>query len=152
ERLMLCDYAVADLSTANANVFYELGIRHAIRPRSTALIMSKGMRLPFDVAPLRALPYEIDANGLPARVAEDRKDLAALLNKCREPKDERPLYQLVTDLPRRDIARLKTDVFRAVVEYSRKYKLKLTAARQNGSAAISAVQKELGKIADVDPA
>ena len=26
ERLMLCDYAIADLTTANANVFYELGI------------------------------------------------------------------------------------------------------------------------------
>src|SRR5215469_12936311 len=25
ERLMLCDYAICDLTTANANVFYELG-------------------------------------------------------------------------------------------------------------------------------
>ena len=31
ERLVLCDYAIADLTTANANVFYELGIRHALR-------------------------------------------------------------------------------------------------------------------------
>ena len=29
ERLVLADYAVADLTTANANVFYELGVRHA---------------------------------------------------------------------------------------------------------------------------
>ena len=35
ERLILCPYAVADLTTANANVFYELGVRHAIRPYST---------------------------------------------------------------------------------------------------------------------
>jgi hypothetical protein len=35
ERLMLCDYAVADLTTANPNVFYELGIRHAIQPATT---------------------------------------------------------------------------------------------------------------------
>ena len=32
ERLILCEYAVADLTTANANVFYELGVRHAVRP------------------------------------------------------------------------------------------------------------------------
>ena len=32
ERLILCEYAVADLTTANANVFYELGLRHAVRP------------------------------------------------------------------------------------------------------------------------
>jgi len=30
ERLMLCEYAVADLSTVNANVFYELGVRFYI--------------------------------------------------------------------------------------------------------------------------
>ena len=38
ERLLLCDYAVADLSMANANVYYELGIRHATRPWSTVLL------------------------------------------------------------------------------------------------------------------
>ena len=27
ERLLLCDFAIADLTTANANVFYELGVR-----------------------------------------------------------------------------------------------------------------------------
>ncbi len=32
ERLLLCEYAVADLTTANPNVFYELGVRHALRP------------------------------------------------------------------------------------------------------------------------
>jgi hypothetical protein len=34
ERLPLCDYSVADLTTANANVFYELGVRHAARPKT----------------------------------------------------------------------------------------------------------------------
>jgi hypothetical protein len=41
ERLILCEYAIADLTTANANVFYELGLRHAARPRSTVLMFSK---------------------------------------------------------------------------------------------------------------
>src|SRR5688500_7628835 len=35
ERLILCDYVVADLTTANANVFYELGIRHTVKPYTT---------------------------------------------------------------------------------------------------------------------
>jgi hypothetical protein len=46
ERLMMCDYAVADLTTANANVFYELGIRHGVRPYSTVPVAGSGMRLP----------------------------------------------------------------------------------------------------------
>jgi hypothetical protein len=39
------------------------------------------------------------------------------------------LFQLVTNRPRPDIARLKTDQFRDVVEYSRRFKDKLCAAR-----------------------
>ena len=42
ERLILCECAVADLTTANANVFYELGIRHAVRPWSTVHMFSEG--------------------------------------------------------------------------------------------------------------
>ena len=37
ERLILCEYAVADLTTANANVFCELGLCHAVRPATTLL-------------------------------------------------------------------------------------------------------------------
>src|SRR5438067_8810140 len=53
ERLVICEYAVADLTTANANVFYELGVRHAVRPWSTVLIFGGSTRLPFAIAPLR---------------------------------------------------------------------------------------------------
>src|SRR5712691_13192252 len=42
ERLILCEFAVADLTTANANVFYELGVRHAVRPCSTILLFAAG--------------------------------------------------------------------------------------------------------------
>ena len=52
ERLILCEFAVADLTTANANVFYELGVRHSVRPWSTILLFAEGgTQLPFDVAP-----------------------------------------------------------------------------------------------------
>jgi hypothetical protein len=50
ERLMLCHYAVADITGANPNVFYELGIRHAMRPRSTVIVFAEGTVLPFDIA------------------------------------------------------------------------------------------------------
>ena len=51
ERLILCEYAVADLTTANANVFYELGLRHAVRQAATVLVFAENSgQLPFDVA------------------------------------------------------------------------------------------------------
>ena len=65
ERLILCDYAVADLTTANANVFYELGVRHALRPYTTVLLFAEGGRAAFDVAPVRALPYRLTKAGKP---------------------------------------------------------------------------------------
>src|SRR5206468_5232757 len=75
ERLILCEYAVADLSTANANVFYELGLRHAVRPWSTVLIFVHGSRLPFDVALLRAMPYELNAAGAVDNLSETKQAL-----------------------------------------------------------------------------
>src|SRR6476469_3222548 len=65
ERLMLCDYAVADITGANPNVYYELGIRHAMRPRSTVILFAEGTTLPFDIALLRGVPYRTDDNGVP---------------------------------------------------------------------------------------
>lgn len=151
ERLMLCDYAVADLTTANPNVLYELGIRHGIRPHTTVLVFSKGMRLPFDVAPLRGLPYQLNPSGRPLSATQDREALAKRLQSCRDPVEDSPMFQLVTDWPRPDIARLKTDTFRELVEYSKRYKEKLAAARQAGADAVLAVERELN-VTNADPA
>src|SRR5215471_16739273 len=40
ERLLLCDFAIADLTIPNPNVFYELGIRHASRNNTTLPIFA----------------------------------------------------------------------------------------------------------------
>src|SRR5437867_7797150 len=85
ERLVLCEFAVADLTTANANVFYELGVRHAVRPASTILLFAEGAgQLPFDVALLRALPYALGADGRPVRPAPDAAAIAARLKAVRD--------------------------------------------------------------------
>jgi len=151
ERLMLCDYAIADLTTANANVFYELGIRHGIRPHSTILTFAKGMRLPFDVAPLRALPYKLDSFGIPVEADIHRKKIMERLKECRNPIDDSPVFQLVSNMPRIDIARLKTDTFRDTVEYSHDMKERLRIARSKDSNAVAKIEQEIGSIIDIDP-
>jgi tetratricopeptide (TPR) repeat protein len=151
ERLMLCDYAVADLTSANANVFYELGIRRGIRPYGTVLIFAQGTRLPFDMASLRGLPYRLNVHGAPEKPREDSQVLAERLRSCRKPVEDSPLFQVVSDLPRPEIARLKTDTFREVVDYSRRYKEKLQAARRTGIDAVRTVERELN-VRDADPA
>lgn len=50
EQLLNADVVVADLSTSNKNAFYELGVRHALRPYTTVVICEDGMRpMAFDV-------------------------------------------------------------------------------------------------------
>ncbi len=147
ERLILCEYAVADLTTANANVFYELGIRHAVRPSTTVLIFSEKSRLPFDVALLRALPYAVDAAGTPLDPAAARQALVARLSAAKQSRDQdSPIFQLVEGFP--DVQRLKTDAFRGRVEYAARIKERLTEARKQGPEAVQAVESQLGNIAD----
>jgi hypothetical protein len=50
QQLLNADVVVADLSTSNKNAFYELGVRHALRPYTTVVIAEEGMKtFPFDV-------------------------------------------------------------------------------------------------------
>ncbi len=149
ERLILCEFAVADLTTANANVFYELGVRHGLRPYSTVLIFAKGSRLPFDIKPLRGLPYELK-DGKPDNIAETVKLLTERLKEARKLKTDSPVFQLVADLNPPDISRLKTDVFRDIVEYSAKIKNKLALARKQGVDKIRTIEAELGDISNVE--
>ncbi|MHB9074688.1 MAG: TRAFs-binding domain-containing protein [Desulfobaccales bacterium] len=149
ERLTLCEYAVADLTTANANVFYELGVRHAVRPWSTVLIFAAGgSQLPFDVAPLRALPYQLTPEGTPADVAAAKKALALRLLEAKKASTDSPLFQLMEGYP--DIDHTKTDVFRDRVQYSAGIKARLAKARQSGVEALRAMEQELGLIEDVE--
>src|SRR3954447_2063671 len=61
------DVALVDLSLLNPNVFYELGIRHALRRSSTILMRRKGTGVPFNVSNLDVIEYdETDAAGLDA--------------------------------------------------------------------------------------
>ena len=50
EQLLQADVVIADLSTSNKNAYYELGIRHALKPFTTIIIAEDGIKtFPFDV-------------------------------------------------------------------------------------------------------
>jgi tetratricopeptide (TPR) repeat protein len=153
ERLILADYAVADLTTANANVFYELGVRHAARPYSTVLVSADVKRTPFDLAPNRVRPYSLDAKGRPADAAGDREAIVTALRAARDADTDSPVFQLIDGLPRPDIDRLKTDVFRDRARYSAEIKQRLAKARGKGKQAgdaLRTVEHELGPIEDAE--
>lgn len=150
ERLMLCEYAVADLTTANANVFYELGVRHAVRPWSTVLLFAEGSRLPFDVAYLRAIPYRLSSDGKPTDIDTVKASLTQRLVDAKNAATDSPLYtfDLIKGIPTIDHA--KTDIFREQVEYSMDMKHKLAEARKKGLPELKQIEQDLGDIKNVE--
>ena len=145
ERLMLCQYAVADITGANPNVFYELGIRHAMRPRSTVIVFAEGTVLPFDIALVRGISYKTDGAGEPVGVDTTLAAIADQLKAARgNPDDDSPIFQLVEGVPHWDIDHSKTDIFRKSVDYSKNYKDRLRAAVREGADAVQKVAAEPG--------
>ena len=57
DMLYSADLVVADLSTSNANAIFELGVRHALKPRATIIIAESGFKIPFDVTHILVQHY-----------------------------------------------------------------------------------------------
>lgn len=157
ERLLLCEYAVADLTTANANVFYELGVRHTARPNTTLSIFAQQQPIPFDVNFLRSLAYDLgENNAFPAEKAvELRTKLAERLATLRaivlaEAPIDSPLFQLLGEWQPGDLSRLKTDVFRQRVQANEELRRRIDDAvslgKNGGISALDEIRKELAAI------
>jgi cell division septum initiation protein DivIVA len=143
ERLMLCHYAVADITGANPNVFYELGIRHALRPSSTAILFREGTVIPFDIALVRGISYKTDDAGEPLDIEAPIAAIATHLAAARHtPHDDSPIFQLVDVLPHWQIDHSKTDVFREQIDYSKRYKKRLADAVRAGADAVKEIAAE----------
>ena len=83
--LLVSDLVIADISLDNPNVYYEVGIRQALREKRTFLLRAKGMsaEVPFDLKTDRYLSYDPGAPAtalarftasLEATIAEERQD------------------------------------------------------------------------------
>jgi len=78
--LVSADVAIADLTIHNANVFYELGIRHGLRSRTTVLLRANVDKYPFDLNTDRYFVYDVTnpAGALPGLIDALRSTIAAL--------------------------------------------------------------------------
>lgn len=82
-RLYRSDVVIADLTDLNPNVFYELGVRHALRA-GTILMALKGTKPPFDVGDLRVIPYEDRIGGEKEVIPQLQDMLRSLLADQRQ--------------------------------------------------------------------
>jgi tetratricopeptide (TPR) repeat protein len=104
EKILTADVVVADVSTANCNAFYELGVRHALRPATTIIISEDKFRFPFDIAQIAIRKYK--HLGEDIGVGEAKRFTADLTNAVTTilandpPQDDSPVYTFLHGLRR----------------------------------------------------
>src|SRR4051794_27991521 len=59
QRLAIADLVVADITLANANVYYEVGVRHAASERGCVLVGAAWARPVFDLDQMRQLRFPL---------------------------------------------------------------------------------------------
>src|SRR2546429_5721537 len=100
ERLLTADLVVADLSTANINAFFELGVRYALRPKTTIIIAEQNFEMGFDMGHVVIRRYEHLGPGIDYEEVERMK--AELTKACQEiphmGQIDSPVYTFLTDL------------------------------------------------------
>jgi len=102
QELLIADLVVADLTLDNPNVWYELGLRHALRARGIVLIQGSTDKQPLDISTDCRLNYHLkDGVPDPATLETDKKALTdrvkATLASCHDRKIS-PVYQRLPNL------------------------------------------------------
>src|SRR5260370_37035881 len=93
-RLLTADLVIADVSIENANVFYELGLRHAARDKRTFLMRCRtNGPSPFDLMTDRYFSYDKDK---PAGSIDDL--VKAIEATVRSEGQDSPFFQLLPGL------------------------------------------------------
>lgn len=63
-KLMHSRFVIADITYPNPNVFYELGIRHAIKTGTILIRENVDFSIPFDISHLRHIEYTQEPSGM----------------------------------------------------------------------------------------
>ncbi|MFL6284686.1 MAG: tetratricopeptide repeat-containing protein, partial [Pyrinomonadaceae bacterium] len=103
EQLLTADLVIADISTSNMNVLYELGVRHALRPYATIVIAEDNLfAAPFDVTTVNILRYRHMGEDIGyAEVQRFRKVLTERileLTSSAPPQLDSPVYTFLNNL------------------------------------------------------
>jgi MAP3K TRAFs-binding domain len=100
DRLLTADLVIADVSTANINAFFELGVRYALRPQTTIVIAEQNFDLGFDMGHVVVRRYEHLGPGIDYDEVE--RMTTELTDACKSiPQSgqiDSPVYTFLSDL------------------------------------------------------
>lgn len=114
--LMHADLVIADITTHNPNVIYELGVRHAVRPFSTIILREKEGEKFFDLDHTRMFKYSHMGDDIGAdEAARCQEELSALIKEVyKNQLTDSPLYEYLKDI---EPPQLPESEYRAMIEY-----------------------------------
>jgi tetratricopeptide (TPR) repeat protein len=142
QELLLADFCLVDMSIDNANVFYELGVRHAFRKRGIVHIQAGRSYMPFDIFSVRTIPYHVTPEGVPdpAFLEKDKAAIARISRATWSSEPERihsPIFNLLTSLTETDRRSLRTPLATGFWREYNEWKERVTIAQR---------QKRIGDI------
>lgn len=132
---MFQELLVAELTIDNPNVWYELGVRHALRARGV-VIVSGGQTTAFDLYTDRKLRYGLKDGGPdPATLEDDKQKLTDMIRATMQSWRGRkisPVYSLMPNLEEPDWKSLRIGDVREFWEKYDKWENGLELARRGG--------------------
>lgn len=136
QELLVADLVVADLTIENPNVWYELGVRHALRSRGVVIVCGGRATPAFDLYTNRKLLYSLkDGAPDPASLEEDKRKLADMVKATMDAWHGRkvsPIYQLMPNLQEPDWKSLKIGDAREFWEHHEAWERRIDLARREG--------------------
>jgi tetratricopeptide (TPR) repeat protein len=137
QELLLADFVLADVTLDNPNVWYELGVRHALRARDVMLI-SGGRVMAFDVYTDRKLRYTVkDGKPNPETLEEDRNRISDMAEETLHSWQGRkvsPVYNLMPNLQEPDWKSLRMACVNEIWSVHNEWEKKLKLAGKKGLA------------------
>jgi O-acetyl-ADP-ribose deacetylase (regulator of RNase III) len=88
------DLAIVDITMLNPNVFYELGVRHSLRPSITILIKKRGVSVPFNIQDERIIEYPEPGESCADTTARIKAFIQAGLNSVQP---DSPIFSILQD-------------------------------------------------------
>lgn len=113
QRLAIADLVLADVTVPNANVYYEIGVRHAAKPRGCVLVAADWAKATFDLAQMRQVRFPLPDGQIPDDYA---RGVVPLLADCIRPRIDgtSPVFDAVAGYPDK-IDESKMPAFRSIV-------------------------------------
>ncbi len=136
QELLVADLVVADLTIDNPNVWYELGVRHALRARGVVIVCGGKVTTAFDLYTNRKLRYGLKEGAPdPATLKDDKDKLVKMVQETMESWHERkvsPVYHLMPNLQEPDWKSLRIGDVREFWEQHDAWEERIDLARRAG--------------------